>query len=130
MIRNRNMTKDAKARQVNYSIDLSAHPAAHVCVLYDANRDIKINSVTLIYSTASDTGTNPDIEVGISTDPDKYINYTLLDSQSAWTTATGTLLSTALVAAGTPIVVGLSGTSTNTAVVDVIIEYEYTDVLE
>jgi hypothetical protein len=126
MIKNRNMDADSKVRLARFHLDLS-QGVTHDAVILDTLRDIKILAVSSIYSTASASGTHADIEVGTTADVDAYVNYTTLATQSLWTKITHTLLSTALVPAGTAVVVGMSGAATDDGEVDLFIEYELVD---
>lgn len=129
MIRNKNLSRGAKARYFTHNIDLSA---ASYCpkVLYVPENDIKIKAVYVTYSVATSSHTQgEDIYVGITSDTDKYATYTPLTSQAIGTVATATLLSTALVAKTTPIIVmksAATGTS-NTGEVSVTVHYELVD---
>ena len=129
MIQNRNLGRGAKSRYFSHHIDLTAGTYQAGC-LYSAINDIKIKAVDIIYSVASSTHTQGEkVRVGIPTNTNKYVDGTISVSQAIGTVVPQTLLSTALVTKGTPIIVmkdTITGTS-NTGEIDVVIRYELVD---
>ena len=129
-LKNVNLGVDARERRsAPVRIDISSTTLQTQLVLLDQDRDLKIKAVYAVYTVASDSGAVQNVEVGTAADPDAYVAFTPVASQSAGTVAEATLLSTANVSAGTPIFVRRANTTAgaNTGELDVVVVYEVVD---
>lgn len=122
----------SQARQLfTQRFDLSGAFVFSNC-LYDRDNDLKITSIDLVYNVATSTHTQGEtILVGIPSDTDKYCDITVATSTDAGTITPQTILSTAVLSAGTPLVIQKSaatGTS-NTGEVSVVVGYVFNKIM-
>lgn len=131
MIKNRSMDRGAKKRAwLSTKHDLSA-ASLNTEMFGDNENPIKIDGIDLVYSIATSTHTQGEtLLVGTVATTNLYCDITVATSTAAGTITAQTVASTAVVPAGTAIVIKRSaatGTS-NTGEVQVLVTYEYVDV--
>lgn len=129
MIQHKNMTASARSRAASYTLDLSSTTHSPT-VVYEANNDIKIKSIDLVYAVATSSDSQGEkITVGIAGTLTKYCDITIAVSTAAGTVTAQTVASTDLLTKGTPLIItrsAFSGTS-NTGEVAVVVHYELID---
>jgi hypothetical protein len=129
MIQNRNLSRAAKKRTWNFNIrPLTADLQSHG--FQDPENDVRILRIDLFFAEASGASEDEIIEVGTIADDDLYLSYTVADNQTIGTKVAGTLLSTALLPAGTVLIAKKSAAAadaSSTAVISGTITYEIID---
>jgi hypothetical protein len=130
MIQNRNMTTQSRTRVVQHYVDIS-ETAHRATVLYEPSNDIKILRIDMVYAVATDASAaiTEGVTVGTIATPTLYGTATPLVSQAAGVKAAVTLGSTALLPAGTALVLTRTAYSghANGGEVVVVVHYELVD---
>lgn len=128
MIRNRSMTLDCKKHKLVVPFDISGTVCGGSVV--DSRNDIKVTAIHFVYRIATDGGTvGESIQVGVAGALTQYLTAAPTASQAQGTVQSKTVASTALVPAGTALLVTRSAYAgqTNTGEIDVVVTYEYVD---
>jgi len=128
-IANENLTKEARKRFLTHVIDIDA-ANVQATAFVDNDCATKVNKITFVYSVASDTGTVPeDIQVGTAAAATLYFAGPPVVSKALGTVVAQTVASTALLPAGTALVINKSAATggTNTGEVTVVVELETID---
>ena len=129
MIRNRNMSPEARARTLVAYFDInSTTPIFEVGFHPDCQ--LKIQSIRVVYVVTTDGGSvSSNIQVGIIGNATKYANITAATSQTAGTVTVVTPSSTDLVAKNTPLVINRNNLTAggNAGEVAVVVTYELVD---
>lgn len=128
-IRNKNLSRDARKEVWTHHIRPLTADLQSGC-LVEMENDIRILRVDIVFAEASGANEDEIVEVGTVADDDVYVSYTVADNQAIGTKVAATLLSTAVLPAGTPLIVKKSAAGTDTsstALLAVNITYERID---
>jgi len=128
-ITNRDMVKAARERTFTATFDID-NASTQSKALVSPDSDIRITGVSFVYSVATNTGTLAEnFQVGTAADGDMYFIGLAVISQALGVIENKTLLSTALLPAGTALLVNkVTGTTgANTGEITVVVRYEPVD---
>lgn len=132
MIQNKNLARAAKKRTISVFHDIDV-PVQYCTAYLDPENATKITDIDMHYTVATNSGTLPStpetIRVGTPASASLYCAVTPVASTVAGTVAKQTLASTALLPAGTALVVRRSAVvgGTNTGAVTVTVTFETQD---
>jgi hypothetical protein len=119
------MTRAARKGHFQNSIVI-ATATLQAKAFVDYENDLKITGLYFVYEVASNTGTHQAIEVGTAADFDLYFTGNATNSSAIGSVESKTLLTEAVLPAGTALFVRRANTSsaTNVGVVGVIVTFE------
>lgn len=112
-VKNRNLHVDARYRSISHVIKLVT--ADHQSFAYlDMDNDTRVIRAETIFNQANGATNTQSVTVGTIATPTLYVNYAVADSQSAGVIVSHALASSAVVPAGTALLIKKSANTADT----------------
>lgn len=129
MIKNRNLDPDARKRTWVSTVR-PVDALFQASALVNMENDIKLLRIDSVYAGVAGAAEDSTLQVGTAATPALYLSYVIADTQAAGVVVNHTMASSAILPAGTPLIVRRSVTGTDagsTAELSVIVTYELID---